>query len=670
MEHAYIHLLHQLAGHSAWMLAIVFLAAFLEAIAVVGTFIPGSTAMFLAGALTGTGSLSLGWVFTWAIVGAVAGDGISFLIGSRYNERIVQLWPFRKHPELLDAGHRFFRKHGAKSVVLARFIGPLRAIVPVVAGMLGMPPLRFYAMNVLSALLWAPAHILPGVVFGASVVLAGAVSFRLVVILAMLLCIVWLSFRGARFLLLHANAWSSAAGRGLGDWACRHPGLPGRIARKMLDPETPDATNIVVTSLIVLLFGAVFFGVLEDVVSGDPLITVDRSVYHFLESVRTPWGDTVFAALATLGSGITLTTLIVAVALWMLLERRWRTLGYWLAAAAFSQLLIAGLQLAMHRAPPNALLSAHYVFPSNHVAAAVIVYGFLAFLIARRVGMVEGVLVGAVSTVIVIVIALAGVYFGRYWLSDAIAGAALAYAWVAIVALTAMWRHPQAPPQRTLMPLAMLAIVVLSAGAQLAWQVPAAPPQSAQRPPPVRLTQDQWTLSAWKQLPCYRSDMGGDRKEPLTLQWVSDLDAIRERLRADGWVEGTDVSARSLLSLASPDVAAVALPVLPKLNNGVPSTLVFMRAGDTRGERDVLRFWPSGYEVERGASAEPLWLGALAHERLSRPSWPLNILRVDRGPHSFETSAKVNASFGAEVLAKVDCHGVPVSLLASPVPLP
>ena len=60
MEQAYVHLLHLLAGHPEWMLTVVFLAAFLEAVAVIGTFIPGSTAMFLAGALTGTGSLGLG----------------------------------------------------------------------------------------------------------------------------------------------------------------------------------------------------------------------------------------------------------------------------------------------------------------------------------------------------------------------------------------------------------------------------------------------------------------------------------------------------------------------------------------------------------------------------------------------------------------------------------
>ncbi|OLL28995.1 phosphoesterase [Burkholderia sp. SRS-W-2-2016] len=665
MEHAYIHLLHLLAGHSSWMLAVVFLAAFLEAIAVIGTFIPGSTAMFLAGALTGTGSLSLGWVFLWAILGAVAGDGMSFWIGARYKERIVNLWPFRTHPEVLDAGQRFFVKHGTKSVVLARFIGPLRAIVPVVAGMMDMPPLRFYAVNVLSALLWAPAHILPGVVFGASVLLAGAVSFRLVVIIAMLVCIVWLSFRGAGFLVAHANAWSSAAGRRLGDWACRHPGPLGRIARRMLDPDTPDATHILVTSLIVLVAGALFFGVLEDVVSGDPLTAVDLSVYHFMQSVRTPWSDTVLASLATLGSGLTLTALVVTVALWMVWERRWHTIGYWLAAVAFSQLLIAGLQLAMRRAPPNELMTSHYVFPSNHVAATVVVYGFLAFLLARRVGKLEGVLVAGASIIVVIVVALAGVSFGRYWVSDAIGGAALAYAWVAIVALTAIWRHPRPPPQRRFMPLVVGAVVLTSVGVQLGVARPA-PPDRTARPAPVRFTQAQWQQSEWRRLPCYRSDMGGDRKEPFTLQWAGEPAALRGQLLAQGWVEGTDVSAHSLLSLASPDVAAVALPVLPKLNNGVPSTLVFMRPGDSREERYVLRFWPSGYTVDTGNANAPLWIGAFAHERLTRPSWPLNLLRIDRRISPVDLSARAGAGLNATLVGQVDCDGVPVSLLVSP----
>jgi hypothetical protein len=163
--------------------------------------------------------------------------------------------------------------------------------------------------------------------------------------------------------------------------------------------------------------------------------------------------------------------------------------------------------------------------------------------------------------------------------------------------------------------------------------------------------------------------MGGDRKEPLTLQWVSDGDSLRRQLREQGWIEGTTLSVHSLLSLASPDVPATALPVLPKLNNGVPSSLVFMRPGDTRNRRDVLRFWPSGYAVDNGAAAVPLWIGSIAHERLSRASWPLNLVRVDRQLSRqlspYDSGVKLNGREGVAVLATVSCHGVPVSLLAA-----
>ncbi|WOD16984.1 hypothetical protein [Paraburkholderia kirstenboschensis] len=111
----------------------------------------------------------------------------------------------------------------------------------------------------------------------------------------------------------------------------------------------------------------------------------------------------------------------------------------------------------------------------------------------------------------------------------------------------------------------------------------------------------------------------------------------------------------------------MALPVLRKLNNGVPSSLVFTRPGNIRDEPDVVRFWSSGYAVENSASATPIWVGSFANERLFRPSWPINILRADN-----EEVTRLNAhdnwgaGLGATVLARVDCHGVAVALLASP----
>jgi undecaprenyl-diphosphatase len=312
MEHAYVQLLHLLAGHTAWTLVVVFLAAFLEAVAIIGTFVPGSTAMFIAGALVGTGTLNLGWLFASAIAGAVAGDGMSYWFGRRYKDRISRLWPFSTHPGLLESGQKYFDKHGAKSVVFARFAAPLRAIIPVIAGMLEMPPMRFYAMNVLSALLWAPAHILPGVVFGASIQLAGAVSFRLVAALAIVVAIVWLCFWVMRVVVSHARAWAGASRSGLVAWARDHEAPYGKLVYRIVDPERAAIGLLVGISVFVLVCAGIFFGVMQDVVSGDPLVQVDMSFYRFLQSAQAPWISEALARASTLGSIPTLAALVIA----------------------------------------------------------------------------------------------------------------------------------------------------------------------------------------------------------------------------------------------------------------------------------------------------------------------------------------------------------------------
>ena len=275
MEHAYFKLLHLLSGHPAWALTVVLLAAFFESIAFIGTFVPGSTAMFVAGALVGTGSLNLGWVFACALAGAVAGDAASYWFGCSHKETIAKLWPFRTHPGMLTAGKRYFEAHGAKSVIFARFIAPLRAVVPVVAGMMGMRPVRFLVINIISALVWAPVHILPGVVFGASIELAGAVSFRLVAVLAILVAGTWLTFRLTSLVVSHARTWTDSSRQSLLLWARHHPGAIGRVVLGILDPKHQATALIAVISVLLLASATVFFSTLHGVSHGDPLVQVD-----------------------------------------------------------------------------------------------------------------------------------------------------------------------------------------------------------------------------------------------------------------------------------------------------------------------------------------------------------------------------------------------------------
>jgi undecaprenyl-diphosphatase len=150
--------------HAVW--AVAFLVAASESIVVVGALVPGTPVLMAIGAAGSLGHVSLAGVVAGAVLGAVAGDGLSYWIGHRYGERLARGWPFAGRPERLARGRAFIDRFGLLAVGLARFLPAVRAIVPVVAGMLGMPPARFYLANVASALIWAPLHVLPGALVG------------------------------------------------------------------------------------------------------------------------------------------------------------------------------------------------------------------------------------------------------------------------------------------------------------------------------------------------------------------------------------------------------------------------------------------------------------------------------------------------------------------------
>ena len=148
----------------AWLAYLtIFLAALLEAVPIVGSVIPGSTIILALSALVPGGELDLVGVFAAAVAGAVLGDGAAFWIGHRSQREILNAWPMSRYPGVVAQSEAFFHRWGALAVFFARFVPPIRAFVPITAGALGTPPLRFYPVNIAAILLWAPAHILPGV---------------------------------------------------------------------------------------------------------------------------------------------------------------------------------------------------------------------------------------------------------------------------------------------------------------------------------------------------------------------------------------------------------------------------------------------------------------------------------------------------------------------------
>jgi membrane protein DedA with SNARE-associated domain len=149
---------------NAWLgYLTLFLAALLEAVPIIGSVIPGSTIILALSALVPGGELRLEWVLAAAVAGAAIGDGTAFWIGHRSQREILSAWPMANYPRVVEQSEAFFHRWGALAVFFARFVPPIRALVPITAGALDMPPPRFFAINIPAIVLWSLEHVLPGV---------------------------------------------------------------------------------------------------------------------------------------------------------------------------------------------------------------------------------------------------------------------------------------------------------------------------------------------------------------------------------------------------------------------------------------------------------------------------------------------------------------------------
>lgn len=606
-------LLAWISAHPVAAGGVIFAIAFCDAVIVLGAIVPALPLLFAVGMLIGMGELSGPYALVSAALGAFIGDSTSFLIGRRWGPQLRNHWPFRKYPQLLDRGEVMFRRNALKSILIARYVGPIRPFVPAIAGMLHMPLRRYLPASALAAATWAALFLLPGWVLGEAYNAVAAVAGRLALVLALLLAVLALAWGGVlytyRWFAAHAD---SLLARALA-WSHDHPVL-GRYSMAVFDPQRRESVSLALLAVLLLAFGWIWFAFLALVLGhGEPL-RVDLAVHELMLALRNPLADYPMAALATLGDAEVLAPASLLVLLYLLWRKRWMAASHWMAALAFGLALTAWLGVSVDFPRPPAVGSG-FSFPSITITMATIAFGFFAVLIARELPGRRRIWPYLVSGLVAALIGFARLYLGAHWLSDVIGGMLFGIFWLLVLGI--------AYRRRTVRSLWMKPLAWLFYGAFVVaalWHAPRSiEPTLAQfevPQTPVSLAMDAWWESEWQQQPSRRNEFDDEQRWPLDVQVAGPLAPLRAQLQATGWRVQEQAGWEKALNLLDSDVPGQQQPVLPATLDTRAESLLMLRDGPKPGEMLALRLWAAPVRLQPGEV--PLWIGSvqtLQHQR-------------------------------------------------------
>ena len=625
MEASWINQLSNwIALNPAWAGVVIFVVSMAESLAFVGIIIPGIVVLFALGALVGLGVIDFVSVWVWASLGALAGDGLSYYLGWRLKSRASATWPFSRYPDLMGRARQFIRRHGDKSILIGRFVGPLRPIVPVVTGVAGMRPARFMAWDIPACILWAPAYLIPGLILGASLELAAEYTVRLATVAAILVGLVWLL---SWAMGLAYDFFTRRSGRLLRRairWSRNHPRL-GKITRGVIDPAQPETLSIAGLGLtLVLLFGLFLLALWQSPLGGDTN-AFDQWLSLQANGLRNHLADPFMQALALLSDASVLLVSAGAVALLLILRGNFFALWHWLAAVLGGYGLQQVLAFAVRNAGDGASAPVTYL-PSDNLTLMTATLLFLAILVARHHRRRQRRWFYLLAVLLTALSFTANLYLGSEWFSGGIAALMLGGLWAMIVGIgyrqhvgahravrRGRWRRRRAAAKAT----AVVFYVALLVG--MGWsathQSPATTPLQIASAEKVSMNRHDWFNPGSGLSVAPDNNLIAD-KRPINLQWLGSLEHIRASLTEAGWRQPPQPTWRWLLASLNPDPDLDTLTLLPRDYLGRPAALTLVQPESTTGDTLLsLRLWQSGQRAG-GSEPAPIWFGLLAQEKI------------------------------------------------------
>ncbi len=610
------NILPSLSHLGVWGYWLVFLFSLLESLVLVGVVVPGAILVVFAGFLSSQGYLDIGDLIWFAAIGAILGDSISYYLGTKGTRF------FHNENKLLKADHLergkyFFHRHGSKSIFLARFVGPLRAIVPFVAGISGMKKNKFLFWNIISAFLWSASHLLLGYFFGNAFTAIEVWSTRVgyaigavVVFLLFVYVIRFITVRHGRQIAEFIRSVLSSIGNAISSnpdvqkLVKRYPIIFGFIKTRTNNASFSGLplTLIVIGFLYVL---SLFFGIIEGVLTSEAIVAADLRIANLLAYFRSPELIKVFLWITLLGKLQIVIGLgiIVSLILWLWKKRDY-IIYLWLALLADGIFSYLG-KLLIHRDRPlnPVYLESSFSFPSGHAMIAVAFYGFLAYILIRHIkNWKTKVNIFFACLIMVLAIGFSRLYLGVHFVSDVWGGYLLGFLILMIVTVLYEWRKNKAEQEQVVVTknirLAttglVLASVIFYAGFASQYQPQITVPAQAVI---QSIDGDISTYFSEHKIPKYSETLIGNPQEPLGFIFLAKDDtALTQSFEKAGWSQTDRVSIKSVAKIAEAAVLRLqyrSAPMTPSFWNATVNDFGFEKPTQSNSvdERHHIRIW-------------------------------------------------------------------------------
>jgi len=604
---------------------IAFFAALLETTIGIGLLLPGSTIILLLGAFSAQGYLDTASLIWFAVAGAILGDNLNYYLGRKYGASWMKggFW-------FLNSGHiektrNFMESHGAKSVFLGRFIPGAKEVVPFIAGSVKMNRATFLLWNILGAIGWGFEWVFAGFLFAQSLNLAqlwlsrAGLFLAFLVILGILFYLLkWLVIgKGQQFWLIAVSLWHSIKQSVIINehavlWTQKHPRLISFLQARLDSSEFSGFTlSAFIFALVSVL--ALFGGVVEDLITSDPIIAVDIRLANLIAVFRTEVLTSVFSWITLLGKSQVVVGFIVitSVILWVW-KRQEYIVPLFIAITGSTAFTYLG-KLAFHRARPELRVYAEhsFSFPSGHATIAVAFYGFVGYVLIRHVQSWRKKVNLFFATVLLIAtIGVSRIYLGEHYFSDVWGGYLAGAIWLIIAISFSEWRRHQKPGNTAISHIAYarpasFALVVLAVLYYVGFSV--------NYHPPLKPLLEKKVVTVLKSIDVFSSDqmkysetISGEKNEPVNFIFITDNDQqLILALKSAGWLV-TDkanlsafFSAVKSLILKKPHPSA---PLVPAFWNAKTQDLSFARVPGTNwfGHAQHLKVWKTNYTLENG----------------------------------------------------------------------